>query len=250
MDPATYGKMIEGFAKQLDNQTYRFVLLFFAAIGFVLFFINSQNLLISILIVTLSFMMLLFSLLASPNIRPDGWNPAWTFYLFLSFVGLAIIVLGLAYYYLSLTAVRDKSANYESDWQKNYQKEFTRYALRVTSGESEKAPEDAMRDVISKINHDDNIKNFIIRAAGMLEQYLDCNLECRDEVYRKAFDERIFTFWANFRCYIASLRGKYGFPSNYGHKLMEVYENNPEVLMARNALKIKGDSLRVCPTSI
>jgi hypothetical protein len=120
----------------------------------------------------------------------------------------------------------------------------------VTAGEAEKTADDAMKDIIVKIENDGNMKHFIVRAAGMLEEYLDCNLRCGDEEYRKAFDERIFTFWAYFRCYLVSLRGKDGFPNNYGYKLKDVYENNPEVVMARKALNIKGDSLRVCPKAV
>src|SRR5262245_36131175 len=130
MDSVAVGKAIETLSAKLSNQNYVFSILLIFSVGAVGYFLVSQSVFVSLCIFALAPMLLLFNLL-TPEYRPQGWEPQWTFYLFMSYVMVTILVIVLAFTALLHATEIDLSAEYERNWQTSYQDKFTRYTSRI-----------------------------------------------------------------------------------------------------------------------
>lgn len=243
MNPANLGLAVEKLAEKLSDNTYRFILLFLFFLGSVVGFVVTKDLTVSILFFALAPMLLLFGLLR-PEKKPRGWKAIWTFYLFMSYVLIAIIILLLVFYLNSGDS--DLSREFESDWQKNYSKKHGEY-LGVVENIALKSEKHAFFQTLDQaINNDMEFRSFIISELVFLENWEKCRqTRCRLALVHSQFDERVFEFWGAFRCYLASLRGQ-GYKNDFGRLVELRYEAHPEVQASRNSLDISANGLRVC----
>lgn len=254
LDAASLGQLAESLASKLSSGVYRFVLLFVIVLGAVVSYLNTSNLTLSLLFVSLAPLLLLFSLLTPENV-PAGWNPFYTFVLLLSFVLVTIILIGAAVY-LSSRADLDTSQDYFNNWGTQYEISSQKYnaeaeSVARTSG-SRKYFSDLSRrvDECEELSACSDFREYIIGAATFLNDWEKCRAErCRLSTTVVYFDGKIYDFWANFRCYIANLRSIGGYGRDFGALVQARYEELPRVvarLEASGHPEGIGNSLRVC----
>lgn len=239
----------DSLASRLESDWYRFGILVIITVSSAVYYLSTSDSGIAIVMFAFGSMVLLFSLLA-PDRRPAGWKAIWTFYLFACYFLFALTIVGFAFY--KTGDDRDLSKWYEDNWHQAYAQISSRNAQKVERVTKRTSKSKIFQDIQSALKGDEDLRASVIAEATFLENWEKCRKNrCRMETYQKQFDDRIFDFWANYRCFIASLRGN-GYPRDFGKLLHNRYETLKEVTISRGVVektsgrRIIGDALRVC----
>jgi len=233
MDTIKLGKLAENLATGLSVQSYRFVVLFLIVLGTVLTYFVSKSLMVVVLFFVLAMMLLLFSMLGEHK-KPRGWKAVWTFYLMLSYVVLAFLLVILAFK-LSF-GDSDLSENYESRWHKFFEDRMlniTTLAEKEANAVGKDASAQDIQEffnVISNTAHSTpTLKSDLVSVVNELDKFGDCKLtRCRSASVQKSFRNRSFDVWSIYRCYLVYLRNN-GYGPSFSRNVQKEYEDHPTV---------------------
>lgn len=242
----TLGGVAEKLASSLTSQRYKFIILFLFAIGSILTYLKTDDLLVSVLVFVLAIMILLFGMLGE-DAKPRGWKAIWTFWLMLCFVFIAVLIIGIAF--TVVFGDSDLSSEQEKLWQEHHEEKYNN--LNLFAEDISKSISDnstffnAVSVEIDKEKNRDR-KSDLISVVSALSAFEQCReTRCRRSNIQKLFSDRVVDIWANFRCYLNSLRDS-GYGPTYASFLEDRYEKIEFVKIARNMKKQHGNSLRVC----
>ena len=142
-------------------------------------------------------MLLLFGLLG-PDRRPRGWKAIWTFYLMASYVGVAILLIVLAFTIHPGTP--DRSHIYEERWLADLEQKHQRAQLFAEGVASELRENDRdpteffaslERAVDASASASGSIRCDIISLTEFLTDWDNCRqTECKSARVHQFFDEK------------------------------------------------------------
>lgn len=258
IDAQSLGRIAESLASGLASGAQRFILLFLIVLAGALSYLATGDLIVTLLFIALGPILLLFGLLAPEN-RPKGWKAIWTFILMLGYLVVALVLIGVAVY-VSTSKDQDISTSLNDIWHRDFEEKahyFDRQVEQIVLGMAGQADPvklfAAVSERVASCENDPECKGYkehIARVVQFLDEWEVCReTRCRNATIVGYFDERIFDFWANYRCVVLGLRRDQGFGITIGERVQDRYESLPRV---RDLLAGAGNpngvenSLRYC----
>jgi hypothetical protein len=258
LDAQSLGKIAESLASGLASGVQRFILLFLIVLVGALSFLATGDLIVTLLFIALGPILLLFGLLAPEN-RPKGWKAIWTFILMLGYLVITLVLIGVAVY-VATSRDRDISTSLNEIWHRDFEEKvhhFDSQVEQIVLGMAGQADPlklfAAISERVASCENDPNCggyKEHIVRVAQFLDDWEVCReTRCRNSTIVAYFDERIFDFWANYRCVVVDLREERGFGISLGKRIQDRYDSLQRVddlLAGAGNSEGVDNSLRYC----